>query len=194
MHIKTTTLLTIIALALASCSLSGGNSSEKTTLSSQKDDRVSKPLIAIASGSVAMIDYRLYSSGVIVQEKLWIQIHIGKEEQLGSYNKLPELDRQLFGMKSWDKKSVLLDPSVAYGTAEQEDIVRRSQITRSDASGMEEWFDPDKIATWATTTWNNQKYTIKQILDDEFVVLSHPRQHPLAGKSLTLEVEVKSVE
>ena len=48
----------------------GGNSSEKTTLSSQKDDRVSKPLIAIASGSVAMIDYRLYSSGVIVQEKL----------------------------------------------------------------------------------------------------------------------------
>lgn len=50
-------------------------------------------------------------------------------------------------MKAGEKKSTLLDPSQAYGDTEQEDIVRKFQITRSDAPGMEEWFDPDKIAT-----------------------------------------------
>ena len=48
--------------------------------------------------------------------------------------------------------------------------------------------------TGATTEWNNQTITIKEILNDEFIAITYPRQHPLAGKSLTFEVEVKSVE
>ena len=97
-------------------------------------------------------------------------------------------------MKQGDKKTVLLHESMAYGTQNAEQIIKKLQITRSDVPGMEGWFRSEDIATGATTEWNNQTITIKQILNDEFVVITYPRQHPFAGKSITFEVEVKSVE
>lgn len=173
----------LFSLLLTSCSLPGGgnNVSQDTSLSP-------KPLIPIISWSTVILDYRFYSSGEVVEEGSWATLHVGKWE------KFPMFDTELLGMKAWDKKSVLLHASVAYGTKDQEQIVRRSQITRSDTPGMESLFWKEDIATGATTKWNNQTLTIKQILDDEFIVITYPRQHPLAGKSLTFEVEVKSVE
>lgn len=173
--------LLLILPFLTSCSLPESNT-QKDTLSS------SKPLISISSGSIATLNYRLYSSGEVVEEGSWITLHVGKWE------KFPAFDTELLGMKAWDKKSVLLHESVAYGSKDQEQIVRRSQITRSDTPGMESLFWKEDIATGATTKWNNQTLTIKQILDDEFIVITYPRQHPLSGKSLTFEVEVQSVE
>lgn len=175
-------ILSLPLILLTSCSLPGSKTSNDTPLTS------SKPLIPIVSGSTAIVDYRLYSSGEVVEEGSWITLHVGKWE------KFPAFDTELLGMKAWDKKSVLLHESVAYGSKDVEQIVRRSQITRSDDPGMEWWFHPKRIATGATIQWNNQTITIKEILNDEFVVITYPRQHPLAGKSLTLEVEVKSVE
>ena len=174
--------LLLILPFLTSCSLPGGKTLNDIPLSS------SKPLISISSGSIATLNYRLYSSGEVVEEGSWITLHVGKWE------KFPAFDTELLGMKAWDKKSVLLHESVAYGSKDQEQIVRRSQITRSDTPGMESLFWKEDIATGATTKWNNQTLTIKQILDDEFIVITYPRQHPLSGKSFTFEVEVKSVE
>lgn len=180
--IKTLTFLSL-SLLLSSCSLPGGgnNVSQDTLLSP-------KPLIPIVSWSTVILDYRFYSSGAVVEQGSWVTLHVGQGE------KIPAFDTELLGMKAWDKKSILLHESVAYGSKDQEQIVRWSQIIRSDTPGMEWLFHPKRIATGATTKWNNQTLTIKQILDDEFIVITYPRQHPLAGKSLTLEVEVKSVE
>ena len=93
-------------------------------------------------------------------------------------------------MKQGDKKTVLLHESMAYGTQNTEQIIKKLQITRSDVPGMEGWFRSEDIATGATTEWNNQTITIKQILNDEFVVITYPRQHPFAGKSITLSFKV----
>ena len=167
---------------LTSCSLPWSKTPNDTPLAS------SKPLISISSGSIATLNYRLYSSGEVVEEGSWVTLQIGKWE------KFPAFDTELLGMKAWDKKSVVLHESVAYGSKDVEQIVRRSQITRSDTPETESLFHPRKIMTGATTEWNNQTITIKEILNDEFTAITYPRQHPLAGKSLTFEVEVKSVE
>jgi peptidylprolyl isomerase len=92
----------------------------------------------------------------------------------------------LMGMVEKDKKTFTLRPEEAYG--ERDETLKRS----FDRSEVPRGFDPEVGQTVALHTPQGQQIPAKIVSVDEKKV-TVDLNHPLAGKSLTFEIEVVGI-
>ncbi|MAQ86503.1 MAG: peptidylprolyl isomerase [Maritimibacter sp.] len=108
------------------------------------------------------------------------------EFTVGSGQIIPGLDREMTGMEVGEKKTVKIDPEDAYGS---HDPARVQAVPRDQI--------PDHIPTEPGTQLQMQTpqgqaipVTVTDVNDSEITLDAN---HPLAGKTLTFDVELVSV-
>lgn len=141
----------------------------------------------VNDGDSVLVNYRLIQSGSVVDSKDNLTVTIGSHEPFMG------LEKSLLGMKAGEQRSVLLGEFYLYGDARIQQDIKRTKLEKSDNSDSPAPFPPHKFKTGAIGTWNDKLIRIEKIGDDN-VLVSYLNPHPLAGKSLTLEVEVKSIQ
>lgn len=106
--------------------------------------------------------------------------------EVGSGQIIPGLDEAIPGMSIGDKKSVTVPPEQAYGDANPDAIQSVPRDTVPDeldiAVGM-----PLQVQT---QDGRQVPVTVKEITDDTVVLDAN---HPLAGKTLTFDIELVAV-
>lgn len=142
---------------------------------------------SVAMNDTVIVNYRLTQSGNILESQDNFTL------KMGSHEPFPGLENSVLGMKIGSKRSVPLDAEYLYGSERTEQIVRRSQLVKGEDSDSLAPFAPHKFRTGAIAPWNGGEMRIEKI-EGEYITISYPRPHPLAGKSLTLEVEVQSIQ
>jgi FKBP-type peptidyl-prolyl cis-trans isomerase SlyD len=102
----------------------------------------------------------------------------------GAENIVPGLERALAGKKVGDRFTITLEPEDAYGEYDDEDLdeIDREEFPDEIEVGMEMLLEDDD--------GNLYEATVKEISDDMVVLDFNP---PLAGKTVTYEVEVVSM-
>ncbi|MCK8600953.1 FKBP-type peptidyl-prolyl cis-trans isomerase [Desulfoferrobacter suflitae] len=108
------------------------------------------------------------------------------EVQLGCGQVIPGFEKALEGMQPNEKKSFTLEPSQAYG--ERNDDLEQS-FQRSD---FPDDFSPEvgQVLVLQTPEQGQFPATVKALQGDSVVL---DLNHPLAGKSITFDVEVTEV-
>ena len=95
------------------------------------------------------------------------------------------LEKEMTGMKVGDKKTVVVSPEEGYGLVQQEAIRR---VPKTSIGGAENLKVGDMVG--ASNAGHTFRAMVKEITDTE-VVLDF--NHPLAGKTLTFDVEIKEI-
>ena len=139
--------------------------------------------VKIENGSQVSLEYTLSHDG----DKL--ESNVGGEPLKYTHGQrmiVPGLEKELDGLSAGDKKQVTVTPEEAYGPIRDEAYleVPKAQIPE----------EAQKIGAQLMTKdqqGNVLRPRVKEI-KDETVVLDF--NHPLAGKELTFDVEVKNVE
>ena len=91
----------------------------------------------------------------------------------------------------WKKLVVWLEGNIGNQTLEIKKVdIDSLMIGYKNPSGL---FQESEFRLGAEAPWNGWKMRIEKI-DGEYVTVSYPTPHPLAWKSLTLEVEKKSAQ
>ena len=103
----------------------------------------------------------------------------------GAGHIIPGLEKELTGMKVGDKKTVKVSPEEGYGKVLEEAIRRVPKTAINNADQLKVG---DMVG--ASNGGHTFRAIVKEITDKE-VVLDF--NHPLAGKDLTFEVEVKEI-
>ena len=136
----------------------------------------------IQDGKVVSLTYILTSEGAEVERAT-------KEDPVeylhGAENIVPGLETALIGKKVGDKLNVTLEPQDGYGDYYEDDMdeVERDDIPTNDIEvGMELILEDDE--------GNLFEAYIKEISADTVLLDFNP---PLAGKTLTYDVEVMSI-
>ncbi|MFP4476612.1 MAG: peptidylprolyl isomerase [Desulfatibacillaceae bacterium] len=108
------------------------------------------------------------------------------EVQVGSGQVIPGFEKALEGMEETEKKTFTLEAAEAYG--ERDENLKRT-FARSD---LPEGLDPKVGDTLALQAPNGQQVPVwvSDTTDSEIEV---DLNHPLAGKSLTFDIEVMGV-
>jgi peptidylprolyl isomerase len=104
----------------------------------------------------------------------------------GSGQIFPVVERALEGLKPGDKKSVTLKPEEAFGPRipDARQVVPRSTFPNADSM---------KVGDTVGGTANGRRITaVIQKVDADSVTLD--MNHPLAGKDVTFDVEIVSVQ
>lgn len=136
----------------------------------------------IKEGSKVKFDYTLTVDGKVADTSA------GRgplEYTHGAGNIIPGLEKELSGMKVGDKKTVKVAPEEGYGNVLQ-DAIRR--VPKTAVNGVEKIKIGDVVG--ASNAGHTFRAIVKEITDTE-VVLDF--NHPLAGKELTFEVEIKEI-
>ncbi len=129
----------------------------------------------IKEGSKVKFDYTLTVDGKVADTSA------GRgplEYTHGAGHIIPGLEEELTGMKVGDKKTVKVAPEKGYGKVLEEAIRR---VPKEAIGGAEHLKVGDMVGASAV---------VKEITDKE-VVLDF--NHPLAGKELTFDVEIKEI-
>ncbi len=142
---------------------------------------------SITTNDTVVVSYKLIQSWVVLEKQDHFQLRIGDHKPFIG------LEQAILGMKINEKRSVKLETSELYGDERIEQIVRKSQLIKESESDTIAPFTDETFSVGSTAPWNGKEMRIEKI-EGEYITISYPRPHPLAGKSLTLEVEVKSVE
>lgn len=95
------------------------------------------------------------------------------------------LEKELTGMNVGDKKTVVVVPEEGYGVV-QEEAIRR--VPKTAVGGADQLKVGDMVG--ASNAGHTFRAVVKEITDTE-VVLDF--NHPLAGKTLTFDVEIKEI-
>ena len=95
------------------------------------------------------------------------------------------LEKELTGMNVGDKKTVVVKPEEGYGLVQQEAIRR---VPKTSIGGAENLKVGDMVG--ASNAGHTFRAVVKEITDTE-VVLDF--NHPLAGKTLTFDVEITEI-
>lgn len=103
----------------------------------------------------------------------------------GAGHIIPGLEEELTGMKVGDKKTVKVSPEKGYGKVLPEAIRR---VPKEAIAGAENLKVGDMVG--ASNAGHTFRAVVKEITDKE-VVLDF--NHPLAGKELTFDVEIKEI-
>ena len=103
----------------------------------------------------------------------------------GAGHIIPGLEEELTGMKVGDKKTVKVSPEKGYGKVLPEAIRR---VPKEAIGGAENLKVGDMVG--ASNEGHTFRAVVKEITDKE-VVLDF--NHPLAGKDLTFDVEIKEI-
>ena len=136
----------------------------------------------IKEGSKVKFDYTLTVDGNITDTSA------GRgplEYTHGAGHIIPGLEKELAGMNVGDKKTVKVSPEEGYGKVLEEAIRR---VPKTSIGGAENLKVGDMVG--ASNAGHTFRAIVKEITDTE-VVLDF--NHPLAGKELTFDVEIKEI-
>ncbi|TYB36017.1 MAG: peptidylprolyl isomerase [Flexistipes sinusarabici] len=106
--------------------------------------------------------------------------------QLGEKQLLPDLEKELVGMKEGEEKSVELTPEQAFGEV-QEDAI--TDIPRQNIN-LDENIQEGMYIDLTDENEQNFRGLVKELNDDNVKI---DFNHPLAGRKLTFNVEVVEV-
>ena len=136
----------------------------------------------IQEGSKVKFDYTLTVDGKVADTSA------GRgplEYTHGAGHIIPGLEKELLGMNVGDKKSVDVKPEEGYGLVLDEAIRR---VPKEAIGGAENLKVGDMVG--ASNAGHTFRAVVKEITDKE-VVLDF--NHPLAGKTLHFDVEIKEI-
>lgn len=136
----------------------------------------------IKEGSKAKFDYTLTVDGKVADTSA------GRgplEYTHGAGQIIPGLEEELLGMNVGDKKTVQIKAEKAYGPVLEEAIRR---VPKEAIGSADQLKVGDMVG--ASNEGHTFRAVVKEITDKE-VVLDF--NHPLAGKDLTFDVEIKEI-
>ncbi len=136
----------------------------------------------IKAGSKVKFDYTLTVDGKVADTSA------GRgplEYTHGAGHIIPGLEKEMLGMKVGDKKTVKVSPEEGYGKVMPEALRR---VPKTAVNGVEHIKVGDVVG--ASNAGHTFRAIVKEITDNE-VVLDF--NHPLAGKELTFDVEIKEI-
>ncbi len=136
----------------------------------------------IKEGSKAKFDYTLTVDGKVADTSA------GRgplEYTHGEGMIIPGLDKELLGMKVGDKKTVTVKPEEGYGLVLQEAIKR---VPKDAISNANELKVGDMVG--ASNGGHTFRAVVKEIGEKEITL---DFNHPLAGKELVFDVEIKEI-
>lgn len=136
----------------------------------------------IKEGSKAKFDYTLTVDGKVADTSA------GRgplEYTHGAGMIIPGLEKELLGMKVGDKKTVTVKPEEGYGLVLQEAIKR---VPKDAISNANELKVGDMVG--ASNGGHTFRAVVKEIGEKEITL---DFNHPLAGKELVFDVEIKEI-
>ncbi len=136
----------------------------------------------IKEGSKAKFDYTLTVEGKVADTSA------GRgplEYTHGAGMIIPGLEKELLGMKVGDKKTVTVKPEEGYGPVLQEAIKR---VPKEAISNANELKVGDMVG--ASNGGHTFRAVVKEIGEKEITL---DFNHPLAGKELVFDVEIKEI-
>ena len=136
----------------------------------------------IKAGSKVKFDYTLTVDGKVADTSA------GRgplEYTHGAGHIIPGLEKEMLGMKVGDKKTVKVSPEEGYGKVMPEALRR---VPKTAIGGVENVKVGDIVG--ASNAGHTFRAIVKEITETE-VVLDF--NHPLAGKELTFDVEIKEI-
>lgn len=136
----------------------------------------------IKEGSKVKFDYTLTVDGKVADTSA------GRgplEYTHGAGHIIPGLEKELLGMNVGDKKTVNVKAEEAYGPV-LEEAVRR--VPKEAVGGADQLKVGDMVG--ASNAGHTFRAVVKEITDKEIVL---DFNHPLAGKDLTFDVEIKEI-
>ena len=106
--------------------------------------------------------------------------------KVGDGNLLPGFENALFGFKGGDKRTVVVAPENAFGQPNPQNvqIIPRSQFKDMELS--------EGLLVIFNDAANTELPGVVKGFDDDQVTIDF--NHPLAGKTLTFDVEIKDVQ
>jgi FKBP-type peptidyl-prolyl cis-trans isomerase SlpA len=105
----------------------------------------------------------------------------------GDGSLLPGFERALSGLKAGDKRSVFIDAKSGFGERNEDNIQHFPRHTFADDMELA----PGVVVSFADAARAELPGVIQSV-DNEWVTVDF--NHPLAGRDLTFEVEIVSVE
>jgi len=136
----------------------------------------------IKDGSKVKFDYTLTVDGKVADTSS------GRgplEYTHGAGHIIKGLEKEMTGMKVGDKKTVVVQPEEGYGLVLEEAIRR---VPKTSIGGVENLKVGDMVG--ASNAGHTFRAIVKEITDNE-VVLDF--NHPLAGKTLNFDIEIKEI-
>lgn len=137
----------------------------------------------IKNGSNVTMEYKVYVDGELVDQT--------RPEQPLTYTQgegqiIPGLEKALEGLNPGDKKEVVVPPAEAYGEYMEQALLK---VPRSD---LPQDMEPEVGMQLQGTGHNGELYVgeITEVAPD-FITVNF--NHPMAGKTLRFEVEIKEV-
>ena len=106
--------------------------------------------------------------------------------KVGDGSLLPGFEAALFGFKAGDKRTLEILPENAFGQPNPQNVqvIPRSQLKDMELS--------EGLLVIFNDAANTELPGVVKVFDDEQVTIDF--NHPLAGKTLTFEVEIKDVK
>ena len=107
--------------------------------------------------------------------------------QVGDRNLLPGLNKSLLGLKKGEKKTITIPPNEGFGQ-KKEDLVREAPktIIKGDVKGTE-----GEVVELSSKDGERYLATIQEVKKDTIVL---DLNHPLAGETLTFEIQVVDIK
>ncbi|WP_455369925.1 FKBP-type peptidyl-prolyl cis-trans isomerase [[Eubacterium] cellulosolvens] len=107
--------------------------------------------------------------------------------QVGDRNLLPGLNKALLGLKKGDKKTITIPPNQGFGER-KEDLLREASktIIKGDVKGTE-----GEVVELSSKDGERYLATIQEVKKDTIVL---DLNHPLAGETLTFEIQVVDIK
>ena len=136
----------------------------------------------IKEGSKAKFDYTLTVEGKVADTSA---VRGPLEYTHGAGMIIPGLEKELLGMKVGDKKTVTVKPEEGYGPVLQEAIKR---VPKEAISNANELKVGDMVG--ASNGGHTFRAVVKEIGEKEITL---DFNHPLAGKELVFDVEIKEI-
>ena len=109
---------------------------------------------------------------------------------IGDGNLLPGFEKPLLGLKAGDKRSVVITPDKGFGPHRDENIQKFKRNLFEKTMNLES-LEPGVVVSFADAQ-NAELPGVIHAIEEEYVVVDF--NHPLAGKELTFQVEVLSVQ
>ncbi|MDD3145213.1 MAG: peptidylprolyl isomerase [Candidatus Gracilibacteria bacterium] len=140
--------------------------------------------MVVGSGSVVSVDYTgTYENG----EKFDSSLDRGEplEFTVGAGMMIPGFDKAVLGMKIGDKKSITLQPIDAYGERDEKNI---QKIPKENLADFEKaGYKLEKGTVLPTQIGNIE------IIDSDETTITVDGNHPMAGKVLNFDIEIKDI-
>ena len=136
----------------------------------------------IKDGSKVKFDYTLTVDGQVADTSAG---RAPLEYVHGAGHIIKGLEKEMTGLNVGDKKTVVVSPEEGYGLVQQEAIRR---VPKTSIGGAENLKVGDMVG--ASNAGHTFRAVVKEITDSEVVLDFNP---PLAGKTLTFDVEVKEI-